>query len=40
MYDFTYKLFNVALQKVKILEDYLQILFDGRGNYSMGIKNN
>ena len=38
MYDFAYKLFNVALQRVRDFRGVSGNSFDGRGNYSMGIK--
>ena len=38
MYDFTYKLFNVALPRVSDFRGLSADSFDGRGNYSMGIK--
>ena len=38
MYDFAYKLFNVALQRVRYFRGVSANSFDGRGNYSMGIK--
>ena len=38
MYDFTYKLFNVALPRVRDFRGVSGNSFDGRGNYSMGIK--
>ena len=38
MYDFTYKLFNVALPRVRDFRGLSTDSFDGRGNYSMGIK--
>ena len=38
MYDFAYKLFNVALPRVRDFRGVSGISFDGRGNYSMGIK--
>lgn len=38
MYDFVYKLFNVALPRVKDFRGVSADSFDGRGNYSMGIK--
>ena len=38
MYDFAYKLFNVALPRVRDLRGVSNNSFDGRGNYSMGIK--
>ena len=38
MYDFVYKLFNVALPRVRDFRGVSQNSFDGRGNYSMGVK--
>ena len=38
MYDFTYKLFNVALPRVRDFRGVSGNSFDGRGNYSMGLK--
>jgi large subunit ribosomal protein L5 len=38
MYDFAYKLFNVALPRVRDFRGVGTDSFDGRGNYSMGIK--
>lgn len=38
MYDFAYKLFNVALPRVRDFRGVSVHSFDGRGNYSMGIK--
>ena len=38
MYDFAYKLFNVALPRVRDFRGVSNHSFDGRGNYSMGIK--
>ena len=38
MYDFAYKLFNVALPRVRDFRGVSTSSFDGRGNYSMGIK--
>ncbi len=38
MYDFVYKLFNVALPRVRDFRGVSEHSFDGRGNYSMGIK--
>ncbi len=38
MYDFAYKLFNVALPRVRDFRGVSNNSFDGRGNYSMGIK--
>ena len=38
MYDFAYKLFNLALPRVRDFRGVSTDSFDGRGNYSMGIK--
>lgn len=38
MYDFAYKLFNTALPRVRDFRGVSPDSFDGRGNYSMGIK--
>ena len=38
MYDFAYKLFNVALPRVRDFRGVSGNSFDGRGNYSMGLK--
>ena len=38
MYDSAYKLFNVALPRVRDFRGVSGNSFDGRGNYSMGIK--
>lgn len=38
MYDFAYKLFNTALPRVRDFRGVSANSFDGRGNYSMGIK--
>ena len=38
MYDFAYKLFNVALPRVRDFRGVSTDSFDGRGNYSMGLK--
>ena len=38
MYDFAYKLFNVALPRVRDFRGVSANSFDGRGNYSIGIK--
>ena len=38
MYDFAYKLSNVALPRVRDFRGLSTNSFDGRGNYSMGIK--
>lgn len=38
MYDLAYKLFNVALPRVRDFRGVSANSFDGRGNYSMGVK--
>jgi len=38
MYDFAQKLFNVALPRVRDFRGVSGNSFDGRGNYSMGVK--
>ena len=38
MYEFAYKLFNAALPRVRDFRGVSANSFDGRGNYSMGIK--
>ena len=38
MYDFAYKLFNVALPRVRDFRGVSKNSFDGRGNYSLGVK--
>jgi large subunit ribosomal protein L5 len=38
MYDFFYKLVNVALPRVRDFRGLSKKAFDGRGNYSLGIK--
>jgi large subunit ribosomal protein L5 len=38
MYDFFYKLVNVALPRVRDFRGISGKAFDGRGNYSLGIK--
>ena len=38
MYDFAFKLFNVALPRVRDFRGVETNSFDGRGNYSMAIK--
>lgn len=38
MYDFATRLFNVALPRVRDFKGVSTKSFDGRGNYSMGIK--
>ena len=40
MYDFAYKLFNVALPRVRDFRGVSADSFDGRGNYAMELKNN
>ena len=37
MYDFAYRLFNVALPRVRDFRGVSSDSFDGRGNYSMGL---
>ena len=37
-YDFVYKLFNVALPRVRDFRGISKNSFDGRGNYTLGIK--
>ena len=37
MYDFVYKLFNVALPRVRDFRGVSADSFDGRGNYSMAV---
>ena len=39
MYEFIDKLFNIALPRVRDFKGVSKNSFDGRGNYSMGIKN-
>ena len=38
MYDFFYKLVNIALPRVRDFRGISGKVFDGRGNYSLGIK--
>lgn len=38
MYEFAYKFFNIALPRVRDFRGVSANSFDGRGNYSMGIK--
>ena len=38
MYEFIDKLFNIALPRVRDIKGVSKNSFDGRGNYSMGIK--
>ena len=38
MYDFFYKLVNVALARVRDFRGISGKAFDGRGNYTLGIK--
>ena len=38
MYDFAYKLFNVSLPRVRDFRGLPNNSFDGKGNYSLGIK--
>ena len=38
MYDFADKLFNVALPRVRDFRGLSKNSFDGKGNYSLGIK--
>ena len=38
MYDFAYKLFNIALPRVRDFRGVADNAFDGRGNFSMGVK--
>ena len=38
MYDFTYKFFNVALPRVRDFRGLSKKSFDGKGNYSLGVK--
>jgi large subunit ribosomal protein L5 len=38
MYDFFYKLVNIALPRVRDFRGISAKSFDGRGNYSLGIK--
>ena len=38
MYEFADKFFNIALPRVRDFKGVSKNAFDGRGNYSMGIK--
>ena len=38
MYEFAYKLFNVAMPRIRDFRGVSDTAFDGKGNYSMGIK--
>lgn len=38
MYEFAYKLFNIALPRVRDFRGVSTNSFDGKGNYSLGIK--
>jgi large subunit ribosomal protein L5 len=38
MYDFAYKLFNIALPRVRDFRGLSKKSFDGKGNYSLGVK--
>jgi len=38
MYDFFYKLVNIALPRVRDFRGISRKAFDGRGNYSLGVK--
>ena len=38
MYDFAYKLFNIGLPRVRDFRGLSKKSFDGKGNYSLGIK--
>jgi large subunit ribosomal protein L5 len=38
MYEFADKLFNIALPRVRDFKGVSKNSFDGRGNYSMGVK--
>ena len=38
MYDFAYKLFNVSLPRLRDFRGLSSNSFDGKGNYSLGIK--
>ncbi|MDO1604546.1 50S ribosomal protein L5 [Lactobacillus sp. YT155] len=38
MYDFLYKLINIALPRVRDFRGVSEKSFDGRGNYTLGIK--
>ena len=38
MYDFVYKLFNIAMPRIRDFRGISANSFDGRGNFSMGVK--
>lgn len=38
MYEFAYKLFNVAMPRIRDFRGVSDTAFDGKGNYSMGVK--
>ena len=38
MYEFAYKLFNIAFPRVRDFRGVSSKSFDGRGNYALGIK--
>lgn len=38
MYEFAYKLFNTAMPRIRDFRGVSDTAFDGKGNYSMGIK--
>ena len=38
MYEFAYKLFSISLPRVRDFKGVSKNSFDGRGNYSMGVK--
>ena len=38
MYDFLEKLFNIVLPRVRDFRGMSPYAFDGRGNYSLGLK--
>ncbi len=38
MYEFAYKLFNVAMPRIRDFRGVSDTSFDGKGNYSMGVK--
>ena len=38
MYEFAYKLFNVAMPRIRDFRGVSDSSFDGKGNYSMGVK--
>jgi large subunit ribosomal protein L5 len=38
MYEFLYRLINIALPRVRDFRGFSPYAFDGRGNYAMGIK--